>query len=137
LPNPVVHRADLLRDAGEPVLRVIAGLWGGAASRIAAGTVGAFAAGMTAAALSTQLPLSDRFAAEYLEYFGILPIAVVDDRLHVAVAGSPCPEVLSDLATAFEAQVEVEPVERDLLEDGIRRAYAQPEAHHHDRAVER
>lgn len=81
-------------------------------------------ASTNSSALATQLALSEHFAPEYLEYYGVLPIAVVDDRLRVAVSGSPCPEVLSDLATAFEAPVEVEPVERNHLEDAIRRAYA-------------
>ncbi len=75
-------------------------------------------------ALVTQLPLTERFDAEYLDYYGVFPLEVVDDRLRVAVAGTPCTEVLTDLGRSFGARVEVEPADREVIEDAIRRTFA-------------
>lgn len=73
--------------------------------------------------LTSDLPLTEAFAPEYLEYYGVFPVSVADGRLRVAVAGEPCPEVLRDLAESFQAEVGVEEVERPLLLDAIRRTF--------------
>jgi general secretion pathway protein E len=76
----------------------------------------------------SKLPLVDSFEAGYLEYNGILPLEISGDRLRVAVAGEPAIEVLDDLELSFGAQLDLVPVTRDVLQDGIRRAYAAAES---------
>lgn len=78
--------------------------------------------------LHTKLPLPDAFEATYLEYNGILPLEVVDDRLRVAVAGEPAVEVLDDLEMSFGVALELVFVTPETLHDGIRRAYAAAES---------
>src|SRR5712692_3152293 len=78
--------------------------------------------------LISKLPLPESFEAGYLEYNGILPLEISGDRLRVAVAGEPAIEVLDDLELSFGAQLDLVPVTRDVLQDGIRRAYAAAES---------
>ena len=80
------------------------------------------------AALLSKLPLPDSFEAGYLEFNGILPLEVTDERLSVAVAGEPAVEVLDDLEVSFGLPLELVPVSPDELRDGIRRAYAAAES---------
>lgn len=49
-------------------------------------------------------------------------------RLRVAVTGEPAIEVLDDLELSYGLSLELVPVERDALVDGIRRAYAAAES---------
>src|SRR5216117_33468 len=80
------------------------------------------------AALLSKLPLPDSFESGYLEFNGILPLELADDHLRVAVAGEPAVEVLDDLEVSFGVALELVPVSRDELLDGIRRAYAAAES---------
>jgi general secretion pathway protein E len=79
-------------------------------------------------ALQPKLPLPDSFEAGYLEFNGILPLEIADGRLRVAVTGEPALEVLDDLENTFHAPLDVLPVSREDLSDGIRRAYASAES---------
>jgi len=78
--------------------------------------------------LVPKLPVAEAFEAEYLEYNGILPLEVAGEHLRVAAAGAPALEVLEDLELSFGVPVEVLPVSRDELLDGIRRTYAAAES---------
>jgi len=78
--------------------------------------------------LISKLPLSESFEAQYLEYNGILPLEIAEDQLKVAVSGEPAAEVLDDLETSFGLKVDLLPVSRDDLNDGIRRAFAAAES---------
>ncbi|MGH7427380.1 MAG: hypothetical protein ACREJ4_03320, partial [Candidatus Methylomirabilaceae bacterium] len=60
--------------------------------------------------LMPKLPVTDAFDAGYLEYNGILPLEIVDQRLRVAVVGEPAVEVLDDLERSFDAPLELVPV---------------------------
>lgn len=80
------------------------------------------------ASLISKLPLTESFEAEYLEYNGILPLEVAEDRLKVAVSGDPAVEVLDDLQISFGLKLDLFPVTRDELNDGIRRAFAAAES---------
>src|SRR6266550_7076103 len=83
---------------------------------------------MSETALFPKLPVAESFDAEYLEYNHILPLEISEDRLRVAVAGDPAPEVLEDLELCFGVALELLPVsEQDLL-DGIRRTFAASES---------
>ncbi len=79
-------------------------------------------------ALVSKLPLPDSFEPTYLESNGILPLEVTDQRLRVAVAGEPAVEVLDDLEVSFGLPLEVIPVSREELLDGVRRAFAAAES---------
>ena len=79
-------------------------------------------------ALICKLPLPESFEATYLEYNGILPLEIIGDRLRVAVAGEPAIEVLDDLEVSFGVPLEVVPVSRDELVEGVRRTYAAAES---------
>jgi type II secretory ATPase GspE/PulE/Tfp pilus assembly ATPase PilB-like protein len=80
------------------------------------------------ASLISKLPLVESFEAGYLEYNGILPLEINGDKLRVAVAGEPAIEVLDDLEVSFGVPLDVVPVSREDLHDGIRRAYAAAES---------
>ncbi len=83
---------------------------------------------MPDAVLISKLPLPESFEATYLEYNGILPLDIAGDRLRVAVAGEPAIEVLDDLEVSFGLPLEVVPISREELQEGIRRAYAAAES---------
>src|SRR6185437_3029168 len=83
---------------------------------------------MVDAPLIWKLPLPESFEAGYLDHNGILPIEIVDDRLRVAIADAPAPEVLDDLEMSFGLALDLVPVSREVLSDGIRRAYAAAES---------
>src|SRR6266550_1784549 len=98
------------------------------------GTLGALSVGtithgpMSATALLPTLPITESFDAAYLEEWGILPLAIAGDRLRVAVAGDPAPEVLEDLEVSFGVALELVPVGREDLLAAIRRTYAAAES---------
>ena len=74
--------------------------------------------------LETRLPITDSFAAEYLEYYRFLPLEVTADHVRVAVAGEPHPEAMQDLADSFGLPLELVPVAEDELRDAIRRTFS-------------
>ena len=76
----------------------------------------------------SKLPLNESFESAYLEYWGVLPLEVGSDRLKVAASGQPAREVLEDLEQSFGLPVELVPVSRDALLDGIRRTFAASES---------
>jgi type II secretory ATPase GspE/PulE/Tfp pilus assembly ATPase PilB-like protein len=78
--------------------------------------------------LATKLPVAEGFEAQYLEFNGVLPLEIVDNRLRVAVAGEPAVEVLDDLEVSYGVPLERVPVTREELSDGIRRAFAAAES---------
>jgi len=78
--------------------------------------------------LISKLPLPESFEAGYLDYNGILPLEIVDDKLRVAIADAPAPEVLDDLEMSFGLALDLVPVPREVLSDAIRRAYAAAES---------
>ncbi len=80
------------------------------------------------ATLVSKLPLHESFETAYLEYWGILPLEVGGDRVRVAVTGEPAREVLEDLEASFGVPVELVPVSKDDLLDGIRRTFAASES---------
>lgn len=92
------------------------------------GTRGAYGSRVTEPPLHSKLPLPESFEATYLEYNGVLPLEIVNDRLRVAVNGEPAPEVLDDLERSFDAPLELVPVSRDDLLEAIRRTYAAAES---------
>ena len=57
--------------------------------------------------LQPSLPIAETFDPAYLEYNGVLPLDIRDDRLRVAAVGDPDPEVLDDLASSYGHPVEV------------------------------
>lgn len=79
-------------------------------------------------ALQPKLPVADSFKAEYLEYYGFLPLEIADGRLRVAIAGETAVEVLEDLEHSYQRQLDLVSVSRDELEDAIRRVYAATES---------
>ncbi|MGH7537061.1 MAG: GspE/PulE family protein [Gemmatimonadales bacterium] len=78
--------------------------------------------------LVPRLPIPEAFDADYLEYNGILPLEIVDQRLRVAVVGEPAVEVLDDLERSFDAPLELVVVTKEELRDAIRRTYAAAES---------
>src|SRR5438046_6003698 len=79
-------------------------------------------------ALIPKLSLPDSFDSGYLEFNGILPLEIADGKLRVAVAGEPASDVLDDLEMSFGTTLELIPVTKEELQDGIRRAYAAAES---------
>ena len=75
---------------------------------------------MMAIQLKPSLPIAEAFRQEYLEYYRMLPLEVADDLLRVAVAGEPHPDAMADLRDSYGVELEVIPVERDLLLEAIR-----------------
>lgn len=78
--------------------------------------------------VTSKLALPEAFDAGYLEFNGILPLEVADQRLKVAVVGEPALEVLDDLAVSFGLPLDLLPVSDTELGDGIRRAYGAAES---------
>jgi general secretion pathway protein E len=76
----------------------------------------------------SRLPLPESFEAGYLEFNGILPLETTATHLRVAVTGEPAPEVLDDLEYSFGVPLEIVPVSREELVEGVRRAFAAAES---------
>ncbi|MEM7417902.1 MAG: GspE/PulE family protein [Gemmatimonadota bacterium] len=74
--------------------------------------------------LSTTLPITESFRAEYLEYYGILPLAVENGELRVAAAGNPSREVLDDLATTFGATPTLIDVDEEEIKVSVRAIFS-------------
>jgi general secretion pathway protein E len=79
-------------------------------------------------ALVSKLPLTESFDAVYLEQWSILPLEVDGERLRVAAAGDPAAEVLADLELSYGVPLEIVPVSREDLLEGIRRTYSAAES---------
>jgi general secretion pathway protein E len=80
------------------------------------------------AALESKLSVPESFAAEYLEYYRMLPLELTEERLRVAVSGDPNAEAIADLRDSYGASVELVQVAEDELLDAIRRTYAASES---------
>ena len=78
--------------------------------------------------LISKLPLADSFESAYLEYYGILPLELVEEHVRVATDREPAVEVLEDLEQSFGVQVELIPVSSDELLDAIRRTFSASES---------
>ena len=78
--------------------------------------------------LTSKLPLPESFDAGYLEFNGIFPLDMAENRLRVAVTDTPALEVLDDLEMSFGAPLELMPVPREALVDAIRRTFAAAES---------
>jgi len=78
--------------------------------------------------LQPKLPIAETFDARYLAQWGILPLEVGQERLRVAVSGEPAAEVLADLEVSFGLPLELVSVDREILEDSIRRTFAASES---------
>jgi len=78
--------------------------------------------------LRTSLPIAESFRPEYLTFYGLLPLALDDGRLKVAVSGTPCQDALDDLRQCYAAELELVPVPRAELDNAIQGAFAQPES---------
>jgi general secretion pathway protein E len=78
--------------------------------------------------LQSHLPVHACYSAEYFEYYRLLPLAVVDDMLRVAVVGEPHEQAIADLCEQFEHPAEIVPVELDELKGAIRRTFAAQES---------
>jgi len=79
---------------------------------------------MSTPQLTSDLPLPDLFNAEYLEYYGVLPLRREGNAVRVAVSGRPCKEVLEDIEATFSAPVQPEEVDGAALRDAIHRTFA-------------
>jgi general secretion pathway protein E len=80
--------------------------------------------------LTSSLPLTESFRPEYLEYYGILPLDVVDGRLRVAAVGTPSQEVLEDLEQTFRAPAELVEASADDLVAAVRAAFSAAQSTH-------
>ena len=83
---------------------------------------------MSNAALISKLPIADAFAAEYLEYYRMLPLELTPNCLRVAVAGEPNLEALEDLHRSYGLPVETVPVKEEELLESIRQTFASAES---------
>src|SRR5690606_30559387 len=78
---------------------------------------------MPTSGLIPSLPVTESFAAAYLEYYRILPLDLVDGRLRVAASGEPNAEALADLGRSYDAELDLIQVEGEELSDrGIQAA---------------
>src|SRR5690606_29129156 len=82
---------------------------------------------MPTSGLIPSLPVTESFAAAYLEYYRILPLDLVDGRLRVAGSGEPNAEALADLSRSYDAELDLIQVEGEELSDAIRRTFAAQE----------
>ncbi|MGH7702162.1 MAG: GspE/PulE family protein, partial [Gemmatimonadales bacterium] len=78
--------------------------------------------------LRPQLPITETFRAEYLEYYRMLPLEISGDRLRVAVAGVPNPDALQDLRDSYGLELDLQQVSEAELKEAIRRLFAASES---------
>lgn len=83
---------------------------------------------MPAVDLQTKLPLTESFAAEYLSYYRIFPLDLIDGKVRVAVSGESNADVLEDLEVSYAAPLDLVQVPDDELQDAIRRTFAASES---------
>ena len=79
---------------------------------------------MAGSDIQSRLPVAEAFHEEYLQFYRILPLEVVDDRLRVACAGAPNAEALADLELSYGAPVELIEVPEADLREAIRQLFA-------------
>ena len=108
-------------------------LWGNTLGTAPRGTIPAFPSGVPTwtpmpATLETKLPLTDAFSAEYLEYYRLLPLELIDGTLRVAVAGVPNPGALEDLELSYQARLELIEVPAADLQAAIRQVFSAAES---------
>ena len=76
--------------------------------------------------LSDVGPLSDVLTADYLEYYGVLPVEAKETRLRVATwRESVDPQAVDDLSTHFAAEVELVTMPEQAVRTAIQRAYGE------------
>jgi len=80
------------------------------------------------ATLVSKLPIAESFAPEYLEYYRMLPLELAEQRLRVAVSGTPNVEAIADLRDSYGAPVELVEVDEEELLGAIRRTFAAAES---------
>lgn len=78
--------------------------------------------------LQSHLPVPDSFTADYLNYYRILPLKIVDDQLQVASSGIMCAEVLEDLERNYGFPLRLIQVQEEELSGAIRRTFAAAES---------
>ncbi len=78
--------------------------------------------------LHSTLGIPAGLSPEYLAFFRLLPLALEQGELVVAVAGEENPEVLEDLRHHYGVPLRLQPVAEDELLDAIRRTAAQAES---------
>jgi general secretion pathway protein E len=78
--------------------------------------------------LAPDFTLPDSLSAEYLEFNRVLPLAVADGHVRVALAGTLADHVREDLEQLFDLPLALVPVEEGALSDAIRRATAADES---------
>jgi general secretion pathway protein E len=83
---------------------------------------------MSDTALAPKLPITESFAAEYLEYYRMLPLEVAADHLRVAVAGEPSAEALDDLKDSYGLPLEIVAVSEEEIREAIRQTFAASES---------
>ena len=83
---------------------------------------------MTNAPQLCQLPVTERFSPEYLEYYGILPLERTSAVLRVAVGEKPDPEALEDLRAFYGLPLETIRLSEAELHSAIRQAFAASES---------
>jgi general secretion pathway protein E len=83
---------------------------------------------MPDAQLQCRLPIAESFAAEYLEYYRLLPLEVTEHGLRVAIVGEPQEEALDDLRASYGTPLELIPVTDEELQTAIRQTFAAAES---------
>lgn len=78
--------------------------------------------------LQPKLPITESFAAEYLDYYRMLPLEVAGDHLRVAVAGNPHAQALDDLRDSYGLPLELISVGESDLREAIRLTFAASES---------
>ena len=78
--------------------------------------------------LAPKLPITESFAAEYLEYYRMLPLEIAADHLRVAIAGEPNAGALDDLRDSYGVPLELVPVGEEEIRDAIRQIFAASES---------
>jgi general secretion pathway protein E len=83
---------------------------------------------MAAGGPGQNLAVTELFNSEYLQYYRMLPLQLVDGRIRVSVAGEPNQEALNDLAETYRGVPEIIPTDQGELNEAIRRVYAEAES---------
>lgn len=74
--------------------------------------------------VTTRLPVTDFFAAEYLRHYGVLPLSRDDEALRIAVVGDADPDVIAHLEHTFGGHASYLEVADTELDRAIEGAYA-------------
>jgi len=79
---------------------------------------------MTAIDLQSRLPITEAFREEYLQFYRLLPLEIIDDRLRVACAGRPNAEALEDLEHSYGVPLTLVEVPEEELKEAVRQLFA-------------